>query len=996
MDIFILGASKPYAGKHVIPLQKVSYIKTVLDWQLESFIDIDTKNIFYLGGYQIQDVINKYPQINYILVRDWAYKKALNTFSQATVHANDALFCYADTVFRKEILGQILSTKNNVVIGVDLNYSKRYGSRSEDDISIAEVFTINSGKFKGLKAEFTGLVYLDKVAVEENKKIRQKFKGNNLLDFLLEFQNHGLRVEFFDVGNNWAELNEPADIAKFILGSKAETLQRIAPMLDDASIGAQISFSVSEWLNKQEKITSSIVNKFDQEKIIIRSSSSMEDTWKKSSAGEYKSILNIASNDINKVIKSINEVIDSYGASVDINNDQVLVQKFIEDVSLSGVIFTCSIETGSQYITIVFDESSGSSDSITSGTAKNSRQIVFLNSDENNVAIKSSKFKKLINLIKRIIQILSFSKLDIEFAIDQDENIHIFQIRPITIDHRDYDHLHSRFNEALNSGIKSFRNFTSSSMLLGERTCFSNMSDWNPAEMIGINPRPLAASLYSELITNKIWSKQRSEFGYKDCENNPLMVYFFGKPYIDVRASFNSFIPQDVNPALAEKIVNQYLDILIQNPEYHDKVEFEVVFTIWTPDFKKLAYERFYDCGISHEEILSFESSLISLTTKGINRLHKDTKKINAIAKNREQILLSKDLDNLSKIYLLLNDIKENGTLPFAHAARHGFIATSFLRSFENLGILTRDEKERFMLSITTTVGQLRKDIQLYLKKKISKSALIKKYGHLRPGTYDANIEAYWENPDFYFFGNNYSSGKELHSEYLFTDQQLKSIGDILKELKLKMKPVDFIEYLKEAIFLREELKFQFTKNLSIALDCLIEYGRNINLSRDEVTYLTYYDIEMLRSGLLNDYQLKKIIFERKEEYKLSQMFELPDFFHLDEEFFFFEYFSSKINFITNEKVIAKTLDVRNNNQKSLNERIILIPAADPGYDWIFNHEVSGLITQYGGANSHMAIKTAELGIPAAIGVGKKLYEQILISNMISLDCENKKIIILS
>ena len=73
-----------------------------------------------------------------------------------------------------------------------------------------------------------------------------------------------------------------------------------------------------------------------------------------------------------------------------------------------------------------------------------------------------------------------------------------------------------------------------------------------------------------------------------------------------------------------------------------------------------------------------------------------------------------------------------------------------------------------------------------------------------------------------------------------------------------------------------------------------------------------------------------------------------------------------------------------------------MIPAADPGYDWIFNHEVSGLITQYGGANSHMAIKTAELGIPAAIGVGKKLYEQILISNMISLDCENKKIIILS
>ena len=30
------------------------------------------------------------------------------------------------------------------------------------------------------------------------------------------------------------------------------------------------------------------------------------------------------------------------------------------------------------------------------------------------------------------------------------------------------------------------------------------MSDWNPAEMLGTKPKPLAISLYAELITNSI------------------------------------------------------------------------------------------------------------------------------------------------------------------------------------------------------------------------------------------------------------------------------------------------------------------------------------------------------------------------------------------------------------------------------------------------------------------------------------------------------------
>ena len=68
---------------------------------------------------------------------------------------------------------------------------------------------------------------------------------------------------------------------------------------------------------------------------------------------------------------------------------------------------------------------------------------------------------------------------------------------------------------------------------------------------------------------------------------------------------------------------------------------------------------------------------------------------------------------------------------------------------------------------------------------------------------------------------------------------------------------------------------------------------------------------------------------------------------------------------------------------------------ADPGYDFIFSHNIRGLKTEYGGANSHMSIRCAEMGLPAAIGCGEVLFDKLLFSSKIQLDCYNKQIFIL-
>ena len=53
---------------------------------------------------------------------------------------------------------------------------------------------------------------------------------------------------------------------------------------------------------------------------------------------------------------------------------------------------------------------------------------------------------------------------------------------------------------------------------------------------------------------------------------------------------------------------------------------------------------------------------------------------------------------------------------------------------------------------------------------------------------------------------------------------------------------------------------------------------------------------------------------------------------------------------------------------------------------------ISGLITKYGGANSHMAIRAAELQIPAVLGVGEVLYQKWLSTKRLYINCLTQKV----
>ena len=98
------------------------------------------------------------------------------------------------------------------------------------------------------------------------------------------------------------------------------------------------------------------------------------------------------------------------------------------------------------------------------------------------------------------------------------------------------------------------------------------MSDWNPAEMIGQHPSNLSYSLYDYLITNKNWLISRKIMGYKNFSENNLMLRLCGRPFIDVKKSLMSLIPNNISQKLSQKLINASIRKLMFFPSLHDKI----------------------------------------------------------------------------------------------------------------------------------------------------------------------------------------------------------------------------------------------------------------------------------------------------------------------------------------------------------------------------------------------------------------------------------------
>ena len=166
----------------------------------------------------------------------------------------------------------------------------------------------------------------------------------------------------------------------------------------------------------------------------------------------------------------------------------------ITDSKMNGVIFTREQNNGFPFTTVNFTLGN-KTNLITSGN-QNGFVFKYINSYEP----KTKKFgiDKIHCFIKKLKKCIKFKNLDIEFSISASGKINLLQVRELNVKKNNKDSkvllsyklLEKKLNKILNDN----------SFLKGNFTVYSTMTDWNPAEIIGIKPNNLSYSLYSELI----------------------------------------------------------------------------------------------------------------------------------------------------------------------------------------------------------------------------------------------------------------------------------------------------------------------------------------------------------------------------------------------------------------------------------------------------------------------------------------------------------------
>ena len=792
--------------------------------------------------------------------------------------------------------------------------------------------------------------------------------------------------------------------SEFRFGSKAETLSRLASVDSGFVVPPLVSFTFAEWNAAKSKCLDRVTRKLfpSVKHVAVRSSAIGEDSAASAHAGEFKSVLNVSLDDTDSLSSAVDLVFASYSAD---DRHQVLIQEMVREIDVAGVILTRNADDGAPYYVLNYDDLSGRTDTVTGGIGVH--KTVYLHRDVTADHISSARVLTMVRLAREVEIYCGDIPLDMEFGIGKCGTVYLFQVRRLATQSGWRPELHKLVDDSLPHLSTKIEQLSSQkSDLFGDYTILANMPDWNPAEIIGATPRPFAISLYRELITRSIWREARAEMGYQPLRSHELMIMLHRRPYIDVRVSLNSFIPKGLSTSGSRALVEASLDLLHENPQFHDKLEFEIIPTVLDCSFDDEIPRRFGNTfgssgapelrdalGALTKCLIRCDSrSSLVLAEKAVQELqHRQAKRLSLEpASPCEKLLWAKNL---------LDEGAHLGTKPFATLARHGFAGEAILRSLVSRGGLTPDRLTQFKRSIRTILSELSDATNWVIEGRLSKTGFFARFGHLRPGTYDILSARYDQREDF--FDDCVLTTEPTVEPFSLTPKEIQTIHRLLDEAGLGLIDANgLLEYYRRGVVGREFGKFVFTRNLSDAMELIANWGEELGLQRDTLSYLSLNEIfeaaHLDAPEETRDRLIQLAALERKET-EISQVLKLSYIIRDARDLFIVPTHRSMTNFVTNGVVEGPTIELNaaENKCSNLKGSIVCIENADPGFDWIFTRGLAGLVTKFGGVNSHMAIRCAEVGLPAAIGCGEQTFDDVICAQSVALNCADETVIVI-
>src|SRR6185437_128545 len=387
-----------------------------------------------------------------------------------------------------------------------------------------------------------------------------------------------------------------------------------------------------------------------------------------------------------------------------------------------------------------------------------------------------------------------------------------------------------------------------------------------------------------------------------------------------------------------------------------------------------------------------------TIVTEGTKRIATDVELVNQLRHEFLNVPLCLSAGDLPTRYRqVIGMCTHFGPIPFSRIARLAFIALALLRSARSRGIISDNDFSEFMGTLRTVATGMSDACIRMASGKLAYGDFIEEFGHLRPRMYDITSIPYSAYGDSFWAQVSTSTvagDRQQQTEFKWgqrLDQELRGLG-------LTFTSHELLAFARTAIEAREYAKFRFSWCVSSLLESTATVAASMRISRADIAFVTVEDVlGMPVSGSCADLQsyLSETIEARKQGFSRLSFVAMPSVIRDERDLFLVALHGSVPTFLTRKTVRARVLpvsDVRTIDVKAISTSVILVEAADPGYDWVLSLRPAGMITRFGGAGSHMAVRCGELDIAAAIGCGESVFQRLKSATFVVLDCARERL----
>jgi L-glutamine-phosphate cytidylyltransferase len=230
-----LGHETDQVPKTLVPVMG----RPMLEWVLEALAQagFSRRDVIFICGYAEDVVRQRYPEFTFVKNEDWANNNILLSLLCAREHLTGGfLSTYADIVYEGAVVEKLVAAKDDIVLGCDTHWRRRYTTRQQHPETDAEKLRaegrrvvelsrrIESEKAQG---EFIGVMKLSAAGAEgfvsAFDRARQSFAGKTyregrsfekayLIDLLADMLEQGSVMHREDTAGGYMEIDTLEDL----------------------------------------------------------------------------------------------------------------------------------------------------------------------------------------------------------------------------------------------------------------------------------------------------------------------------------------------------------------------------------------------------------------------------------------------------------------------------------------------------------------------------------------------------------------------------------------------------------------------------------------------------------------------------------------------------------------------------------------------------------------------------------------------------------------